>query len=319
MDLICLGELLVDMAPAELGRSLADVSAFFPKPGGAPANVAVAAARIGAKTAFIGKVGDDPFGRHLADVLRQNGVDISGLCYDKQARTSMAFFAKPDENTAEYMFYRNPGADMLLEVNDLDASFISRTRALHIGSITLIQEPSRSATIKAVELAKNSGALLSFDVNYRPSLWEGPQTAREGIIAMIPQADILKVNDVELELLTGTKDIEQGSLALLHLGPELVVITLGPGGSYFRCKTGSKFVAGFQVQAVDAVGCGDAFLAGLLVKLLSEKNWHQALTVDRLGEILRYGNAMGALTATKAGVIPSLPTAKQVEEFLNNQ
>ena len=319
MDLICLGELLVDMVPAELGRSLGEVSAFYPKPGGAPANVAVAAARLGAQSAFIGKVGDDPFGHHLAEVLRQTGVDISGVRFDKETRTTMAFFAKPDENTAEYMFYRNPGADMMLDVNDLDVAHISKARALHIGSITLIQEPSRSATLKSVELAKSSGAFLSFDVNYRPSLWDGPQRAKQRILAMIPQADVLKVNEVELGLLTGTQNLEHGSKALLQMGPQLVVVTLGPDGSFFRCDAGFQSASGFQVQTIDAVGCGDAFLAGLLIQLLAENDWREALSVYRLGEILRYANAVGALTATKAGVIPALPTAEQVSRFLDDQ
>ncbi|HID86970.1 MAG TPA: carbohydrate kinase, partial [Anaerolineae bacterium] len=154
MDIVCLGELLVDMFPAELGRPLAQVSAFHPKPGGAPANVAVAAARLGAQSAFIGKLGDDAFGHHLADVLRQEGVDVRGVRFDQEARTTMAFIAMPDENTQEFVFYRNPGADTRLHPDDLDRSLLRETRALHFGSLSLTHEPSRSATMEAVEIAR---------------------------------------------------------------------------------------------------------------------------------------------------------------------
>jgi fructokinase len=171
MDIVCLGEVLVDMFPAEVGRRLVEVSAFRPKPGGAPANVAVAAARLGARSAFIGKVGNEAFGHHLADVLRQEGVEVRGMRYDQEARTGMAFIAMPDENTAEFVFYRNPGADMRLRADELDRRLLQETRAFHFGSLSLGQEPSRGATLEAAKIARGAGALISFDVNYRPTLW----------------------------------------------------------------------------------------------------------------------------------------------------
>ena len=154
MDIVCLGEVLVDMFPAELGRRLVEVSAFRPKPGGAPANVAVAAVRLGARSAFIGKVGDEAFGHHLADVLRQEGVEVRGMRFDAEARTGMAFIAMPDENTSEFVFYRNPGADMRLRADELDRELLQATRAFHFGSLSLGQEPSRSATLEAVKIAR---------------------------------------------------------------------------------------------------------------------------------------------------------------------
>lgn len=150
MDIVCLGELLVDMFPAELGRRLVEVSAFYPKPGGAPANVAVAAARLGARSGFIGKVGDDAFGHYLVDVLRYEGVDIRGMRYDQKARTTMAFIAMPDENTSEFVFYRHPGADMLLRKDELDRTLLQTTSAFHFGSLSLIEDPIRTATMEAV-------------------------------------------------------------------------------------------------------------------------------------------------------------------------
>jgi len=357
MDIVCLGELLVDMFPAELGRSLVEVSAFRPKPGGAPANVAVAAVRLGVQSAFIGKVGDDPFGHHLADVLKREGVEVRGMRFDQEARTAMAFIAMPDANTYEILFYRNPGADMRLRADELDRELLEATHALHFGSLSLIQEPSRSATMEAVRIARQAGALISFDVNYRPDLWSRSE-ARDRVMATIPYVDLLKVNEVELallarprpepvqgsrpELVEGSRpglvegrstelgrrgeDLHASSKALLEHGPDLCVVTLGPSGSFFQVAEGGEYVPAFEVHTVDATGCGDGFVAGLLCQLVNplpgsplgrEKgSWREQLSPARMREVLRYANAVGALTALTQGVIPALPTADQVQEFL---
>jgi fructokinase len=319
MDIVSLGELLVDMFPAELGRRMAEVTAFHPKPGGAPANVAVAAARLGADAAFIGKVGEDAFGHHLADVLKAQGVETRGMRFDANARTTMAFIAKPDENTAEFVFYRNPGADTLLRPDELDRTLLQQTRAFHFGSLSLTEEPSRSATFEAAAVAGKAGALISFDVNYRPSLWDSRDQAVEQITAMIPHVNLLKVNEDELALLTATQDLNAGSAKLLAQGPELVVVTLGPDGSYFRVAEAGERIPPFAVEAVDAVGCGDAFIASVLCRLVRDGHWRDQLSPDLLRQHLRYANAVGALTALTEGVIPALPTAAQVDRFLNEQ
>ncbi len=319
LDLVCLGELLLDLFPSQLGLRLAEVPAFRPVPGGAPANVAVAAARLGARAAFIGKVGDDAFGHKLAAVLAQEQVDVGGLRFDRQAHTTLNFLAQPDANSAEMLFYRNPGADMLLQPAELDVDLLRRARALHFGSLSLAGEPIHSAALAAVHAARQAGALISFDANYRPTLWPSPERAREAILALLPQVDLLKVNEGELFLLTGRDDPAVGSMELLARGPALVVVTLGPGGSYFRSAEGSGAVPGFAVQAVDATGCGDAFVAGLLVSLLDGGDWRQSLGAAHLHRALRYGNAVGALTALRQGVIPALPYAHEVDEYLGGQ
>jgi fructokinase len=316
MDIVCLGELLVDMFPAELGRSLVEVSAFRPKPGGAPANVAVAAARLGARSAFIGKVGDDAFGHHLAHTLRQEGVDVRGMRFDEEARTTMAFIAMPDENTAEFVFYRNPGADMRLRADELDERLLQEACAFHFGSLSLIQEPSRSATLEAAKLAHEAGALISFDVNYRPSLWRGPEEAYDTVTATLPHVNLLKVNEVELALLSGSEELHAASKTLLEKGPDLCVVTLGPDGSFFQVAEGEEHIPAFKVPTVDATGCGDAFVAALLYQLVASGDWRDQLSASRMHEILRYANAVGALTALTQGVIPALPTADQVDQFL---
>jgi fructokinase len=335
MDLVCLGELLVDMFPAELGRRLGEVSAFHPKPGGAPANVAVAARRLGADSAFIGKVGDDAFGHHLVEVLHTEGVDVSAMCFDDEARTTMAFIAQPDEDTSEFVFYRHPGADMRLREEELDLDMLRGCKAFHFGSISLIAEPSRSATVAAVREARDGGALISFDVNYRPTLWDAPSTARARIAEALPLADVVKVNEVELALLTdisatedatrivcsgelGRRDslLQRGSRSLLAQGPDLCVVTLGREGSFFQTRRGGTHVAGFGVQTVDATGCGDAFVAGLLWQLVGHGVRQEGLDTTLLRNALRYANAVGALTSLTRGVIPALPTAAEVEAFL---
>jgi len=315
-DLVCLGELLMDFFPLEIGRPLVEVSAFRPIPGGAPANVAVAAARLGAQAAFIGKVGDDPFGHHLADVLRVEGVDVQGMRYDPSVRTTVNFLAQPDANSYTCLFYRNPGADMMLKRADLDAPLLQEARALHIGSLSLAQEPSRSATLEAISVARQAGALVSFDVNYRSTLWQSPDAARRQILEVVPLVDIVKMNETEAELLAGTGDPSPAAQAMLARGPRLCVVTMGTGGSYAAAGKAGVHAPAFKVQTVDATGCGDAFIAGLLVKLLSGAHWQMHIEQHALALALRYANAVAALTATRQGVIPALPRRADVDMFL---
>lgn len=312
MDLVSLGELLIDLFPAETGKRLVEVSAFTPKPGGAPANVAVAAARLGASAAFVGKVGADFFGEHLRAVLEREKVDTRGLMVDTDARTTLAFIAQPDHDN-EYIFYRNPGADQLLRPDELDRALLSSARALHVGSISLTDEPARSATFEAVRIVRERNALVSFDVNYRPALWRSPRSALTQINALLPQADLLKVNEEELELLTNLTDIEKGSALVLARGPKLIVVTLGARGSYYRTTAKSGYIPGFKVTAVDSTGCGDSFTGALLFQLIG----HGMNNLDsRIEQALEFANAAGAITATRRGAIPALPTAREVADFL---
>lgn len=319
MDVVCLGELLVDLFPAEVGKRLAEVSAFRPKPGGAPANVAVGLSRLGLASAFVGKVGDDAFGRHLASVLAAEGVETRGMRFDRQARTTLAFIANPDPNTAEFLFYRNPGADTRLTPEELDESLLSTTKILHFGSLSLVEEPIRSATHEAVRQVKAAGGLISLDVNYRPTLWGGPEAAYHEVMAILPQVDVLKVNELELALLAADDDLTSGTRTLLGLGPSLCVVTLGAAGSAFRIRAGFDRVASFAVETVDATGCGDAFVAGLLARLVRiGPTWAQQVPQAMVRNLL-YANAVGALTAQTQGAIPALPTAEAVDVFLDQR
>lgn len=319
MHIITLGESLIDLFPAETGRRLVEVSAFFPSPGGAPPNTAVAATRLGARTAFIGKVGDDPFGRYLVERLAAEGVDTAGVRFDDYARTTLAIIAMADENTPEFMFYRHPGADTRLRPDELDAGLLRSTRALHIGSVSLTDEPARSATYEAVRIAAAAGALIAFDVNHRPFLWASPAQALAQIEAMIPLTQVVKVNEGELQLVGGSARVEEAARAILAKGPELVIVTLGPRGSYFLTRQHRGFVPAFEVATVDAVGFGDAFMAAMLVQLTRPSDWRRQLAPDRLAAMMRYAAAAGAITAATKGVIPALPTAAQVDLFLSER
>lgn len=319
MDVVCLGELLVDMFPAEVGRRLVDVTAFHPKPGGAPANVSVALARLGMRSAFIGKVGDDAFGHHLVEVLDAAGVEVKGIVFDEYARTTMAFIALPDPNTAEFVFYRNPGADMLLHPDEIDKELLTAAKALHFGSLSLVDDPIRQATHEAIRITSDAGGLISMDVNYRPTLWPSPERAYDAVMALLPKVDLVKVNEVELSLITGEDDPYTGSQKLLDFGPEICVITVGREGSFFRVADGAGFVPSFRVKTVDATGCGDGFVAGLLSGLLGQGYCREHISAETMTENLTYANAVGALTAQKKGVIPALPTKEMVDEFLAQQ
>lgn len=327
VKLLTMGELLIDMFPAEIGRRLAQVQAFYPKPGGAPANVAVAASRLGVKSGFIGKVGQDHFGEHLEAVLRAEGVDTSGLSFDAEARTTMAIIAMPDEQSAEFVFYRNPGADQRIAIDDLDDKHIAQAGALHVGSISLTDEPARSATFHAVDIARRAGGLVSYDVNYRPSLWHEPAQAISQARRMITEVDLVKVNEREAGMLVGTdrldptagEQLASAADQLLAMGPKMVVITLGAGGCYYRTEAASGLVPGFSVEASDAIGCGDAFMAGLLVGLIEAGQWPFKLTEEKVAPMLRFANAAGALTSTKRGAMPALPYRADVDEFLSAQ
>lgn len=320
IDIVCLGEMLIDMFPSEIGRPLAAVSAFYPVPGGAPANVAIAAARLGAHSAFIGKVGDDAFGHFLSETLAQQGVETRGMRFDKEARTGLNFHAQVDQDTAMHLFYRNPGADMRLRPDELERPLLQEARAFDFGTISLMDQPVQSATLEALHIARTAGALIAFDVNYRPSLWTDPSAARQLIEVTLPSVDVLKINADELLLITGGTDLEEGTARLLASGLQLCVVTLGPRGSFYRCASGSGIVPGFTVKAMDATGSGDSFTATLLVQLVMEhESWRAQLEPARLQSILRRANAAGALTTLRQGVLSALPDTERLNSFLNTQ
>ncbi|EEF50435.1 fructokinase, putative [Ricinus communis] len=318
--IVCFGEMLIDFVPNASGVSLADAPGFKKAPGGAPANVAVGIARLGGHAAFIGKVGDDEFGCMLADILKQNNVDNSGMRFDSHARTALAFVTLRADGEREFMFYRNPSADMLLQETELDQDLIKKASVFHYGSISLIHEPCKSAHLAAMEIAKKAGCILSYDPNLRLPLWPSAEAAREGIMSVWKQADIIKVSEEEIEFLTEGSNPFDDKLVLeklFHPNLKLLLVTEGSEGCRYYTQAFNGKVAGVKVDAVDTTGAGDAFVGGILSKLASDMNLYK--DEKKLSEALLFANACGAITVTERGAIPALPTKEAVLEFLHKR
>jgi fructokinase len=318
VDVIALGELLIDFVPTVSGVSLIEAPAFKKAPGGAPANVAAGLAKLGISSGFMGKVGDDAFGHFLAQTLQEAGVDTSALCFSTEARTALAFVSLRADGEREFMFYRHPSADMLYTPDEVNANAerIRNAKILHYGSISLIGEPSRSATLHAVEIARQAGLLLSYDPNLRLSLWPNAEAAKAGMLLGWPLAHLIKVSEEELAFLAGSEDLEAAARKLWHPALRLLVITRGRAGCRYVTPGFSGHVPGFAVQAVDTTGAGDGFVAGLLKGLVDHPQADR--NEAQLRAICRYANAVGAITTTERGAIPALPTASQVDEFLRH-
>ena len=316
VDVVTLGELLIDFVPTVSGVTLIEAPAFKKAPGGAPANVAAGLAKLGVSCAFLGKVGEDAFGHFLKETLDDVGVDTTGLVFSEEARTALAFVSLRADGEREFMFYRNPSADMLYTPDEVDFDLIRSAKVFHFGSISLISEPSRSATLAAVEAAHGAGCLVSYDPNLRLALWPDAAAAREGMLSVWELADLIKVSDEELTFLTGLDDLDEAVQQLWHDRLQLMVVTLGKQGCRFYTPAFTGEIPGFEVDSVDTTGAGDGFVAGLLSGLLAHPGkWHEQAVLQ---EICRFANAVGAITTTERGAIPALPTAEKVQQFLNN-
>ncbi|KAI5641854.1 hypothetical protein M9H77_00078 [Catharanthus roseus] len=314
--IVSFGEMLIDFVPDVAGVSLAESQGFLKAPGGAPANVACAITKLGGSCAFIGKVGDDEFGRMLVDILKANGVNSDGVCFDPHARTALAFVTLKDDGEREFMFYRNPSADMLLKESELNKDLIKRAKIFHYGSISLISEPCRTAHMAAMKTAKEAGALLSYDPNVRLPLWPSAEAARSGIRSIWLEADFIKVSDDEVEFLTEKKaDNEEAVMSLWHDKLKLLVVTDGPKGCRYYTKNFKGKVDGFAVKAIDTTGAGDSFVGSLLVSITKDPSIFQ--NEENLKEALKFANACGAICTTKKGAIPALPTVAQAQEMIS--
>lgn len=324
-DVLCLGEILVDWVCTVTGAELADAEQFTKAPGGAPANTAVGLARQKISSGFVGRVSADQFGKWLKDVLTTNGVDTTSTIEDRDAQTRMAYVvttADGDRKLAE--FSRIACADARLSVEDLDEDQFAHAQVLHFGSISLIDEPAKSATLKAVELARKHGLLVSYDPNIRLSLWPSEQFCKKAIEDTLGLADIVKINEDELEFLTGKRHIKAAEQLRTSHGITILLVTLDHRGALVCSEKGSKEICGFDIELKEATGAGDGFnagvLAGILIRLKqTDKNRIdalQALELAELEEITKRGNAIGALTCTRAGAIPALPSLKELDDFL---
>ncbi|STY62378.1 aminoimidazole riboside kinase [Mannheimia haemolytica] len=279
--------------------------------GGAPANVAVGVSRLGVEAGFIGRVGNDPLGKFMREVLQAENVCTKQMILDDQHRTSTVIVGL-DNGERSFTFMVNPSADQFLEIGDLPE--FNQGDFLHCCSIALINNPSRSTTIEAIQRVKKAGGYVSFDPNLRESLWSSLDEMKTVVNSVVAMVDILKFSEEELILLTETESLEQATKAITAQYPEkLIIITLGKDGAIYHFNGKSQIVAGKALKPVDTTGAGDAFVSGLLAGLAQTPNWHDEAA---LVEVIRKANASGALATTAKGAMSALPNKAELDAFL---
>ena len=313
-DVTALGELLIDFT--ESGTSPQGNPLLEVNPGGAPCNVLAMLQNLGHQTAFIGKVGQDTFGDLLADAIRKCGIETRGLLRDDHVHTTLAYVHTLPGGDRAFSFYRKPGADILLAAEELDEGLLTGCRIFHFGTLSLTDEPCRTATQVAVRNAKAAGAVLSFDPNLREPLWDDLGAAKEQIEWGLARCDILKISDNEVLFMTGERDFEQGAAQLLQRFPNirLLNITAGPDGSH--CFYGGRhvFAPGFKVHTIETTGAGDTFCACVLHDVL--QNGLDDRTDESLAAMLRFANAAAAIVTTRKGALRVMPTRPEIQALL---
>ena len=310
MKITTIGEILIDMT--QTGTDAKGNAVFAAIPGGAPANVAVAVRKLGIGSAFIGCVGNDPFGRILKNTLLRYDVDASGLQTTNCADTTLAVVTVDPSGERSFAFCRKPGADTQIDrARALDA--VRDTGILHFGSVSLTDPTCRETVVSVVRYAKEHGAIITYDPNYRASLWNSEDEAVKQMRAVVPLCDIVKISEEETLLLTGYEAPEEAAAALLERGVCLAVITLGANGAYWRYGADSGTVAGFRVQVADTNGAGDTFFGAFLSRIAKHGGLHD-LTPQQLERYVRYANRAASITASRSGAIPAMPTEDELTE-----
>ncbi|NLZ54552.1 MAG: carbohydrate kinase [Thermoanaerobacteraceae bacterium] len=313
-DVVALGELLIDFTPAgisENGNIL-----FEMNPGGAPANVLTTVTKLGGKGAFIGKVGDDQFGYFLKQVLEKNQINTDGLKFTKKANTTLAFVHLDNKGDRSFTFYRNPGADIMLEEGDIKVDLIKKSKIFHFGSLSMTDNPAKGATLKAIEYAKQNNKIISYDPNWRPSLWKNETISKKEMTLGLQYADIVKLSEEELQFLTRESDLEYASKILFNMGIKLVLVTLGANGCYYRHASGTGHIPAYHVNVVDTTGAGDTFLGAVLYNISKIDYPLEKIKTQEIEKIINFANAAGALCTTKRGAIPSIPTLEEIKNFI---
>lgn len=315
-DVVALGELLIDFTGS--GKSSQGNGLFEACPGGAPCNVLAMLRRLHRSCAFVGKVGDDLFGRLLRDTVADIGIDTTALIVDPEARTTLAFVQTMPDGDRDFAFYRNPGADMLLRAEDLPEQTIRKAKVFHFGTLSMTHPSVRAATERAVALAKEGGALISFDPNLRPPLWASLEDARQAIHWGMGQCDVLKIADNELMFVTDQEDFYEGATILQKRYPNIRVlnVTAGAGGSYsFYGQEAPVFVPACHLGGViETTGAGDAFCASVLNFALD--HGIENLTATDRRAMLEFANAAAYIVATRKGAIRSMPEPEEVAALL---
>ena len=314
-DVVALGELLIDFT--DNGLSSQGNPLFEANPGGAPCNVLAMLRKLDKNVAFVGKVGCDGFGKQLHEVVKAAGICTDGLRWDEYVHTTLAVVHTLPGGDRDFSFYRNPGADMMLTEEELPMEMIENTRIFHFGTLSMTHEGVRKATLKAIDAAKKAGALISFDPNLRPPLWDSLDEAAEQIHVGLGLCDILKIADNEIEFMTGETDFDKGAAVLQERYPNIQIlnVTAGADGSYSYSCGHKVFVPSFKLGGtIETTGAGDTFCASVLGFVL--ENGVENLSENQLTEMLRFANAAAYLVTTKKGAIRSMPEKAEVEAIL---
>ncbi len=305
-DVVAIGELLIDFAPVSVNAGGYPTVAAHP--GGAPANYLAALSKFGKSTALIGKVGNDAFGKLLLNTLEGVGISTRGMIVDDDSFTTLAFVTLDDKGDREFSFARKPGADTRLRADELDKLMLNETKVLHFGTLSLTDEPARSATYEAVRYAKERGKLISYDPNLRRPLWKSMEEAKEQMLWGLEQADVIKISDEEVDFLFGLEPVSGAEHILGSYGAKLVFVTCGARGCFCSNGSASVSVPGLSgLKVVDTTGAGDIFGGSAMYKLLETGKDPAELSAAELEEICGFAVRMSGLSVTKSGAIPSIP------------
>ena len=312
-DVTALGELLIDLTQngmSEQGNPILEAN-----PGGAPCNVLACLSKLGHKTAFVGKVGKDGFGEQLAAGLVETGICTDGLMYDESVHTTLAVVHTYADGDRDFSFYRNPGADMMLRSEEVKDEIIKNSKVFHFGSLSMTDEPCRSAHLHALKVAEEAGILRSYDPNLRPPLWPNLEVAKENILALMSHCDILKISDNEIQWLSGEEDYDEGIAWLrAQFDIPLIFLTLGKDGSRAYCGGVRTEQPGFKLNTIETTGAGDTFFGSVLHHILT-KGW-RPYTKEELDEMLTFANAAAALVTTRRGALRVMPSEEEIAQVL---
>ena len=310
--IISLGEALIDFIPLDEQNTT-----YHKSPGGAPANVAVGVARLGAKATFLGKVGADVLGRFLESTLKDYGVRTNQMLLSPDVPTGVVFVTNGEDGERSFDFYIDPSADRFLKVKDIDEEDLLSHKILHFGSISMISSPAKEATRHAVTLAKENGLFISYDPNVRLGLWRSEKDARETIISMLSEVHLLKISEEELEFITGEQEIESGVRKLKSYNIPFLIITMGGKGSNVYVGDQHRHVPAMKVKAVDTTGAGDAFVSGILYSLHEYSGDIHSLHIDEAFRMAQFAAVSGALAASTKGAMTALPSLEEITLYLN--
>lgn len=315
-DVTALGEILIDFTMN--GQSEQGNNIFEACPGGAVTNALAMLTKLGRKTAYIGKVGNDQFGRLLRETLEEVGIDARGMLVDEQVNTTLAFVHTFPDGDREFSFYRRPGADMMLSEDEVDYDLIRQSKVFHLGTLSMTDEPVLSATKKSLEVAKEAGCLITFDPNLRPPLWKSLDDAKEAMNYVFGYCDVLKISDNEIQFISGKEDYDEGIKYLQDkYNIPVIFLTMGKDGSRAYYKDMRVEKKGFTVKAIETTGAGDTFCGNAINGVL--KYGIDNLTEERLEEILEFANAGAALITLRKGALRSMPDVEQIEELIGQR